>query len=346
MRFGSTAPRDRRHAIDPAVSWIGAPVSDVPHRIDPEALTCTSTRYTLLERIGRGAASTVHRAIEHRFDGGAREVALKRLVPLLAEDADFLGAYIGEAVAAASLRHPNIARIGKVGRGATGYFISRELVRGHDLRKITARSSYLGLELPLGLVLSVLRELCDALAHAHSARHPVIHGDLSPGHLLIDCRGRLRVIDFGVGLAPPSDELSRTRLARGKHGYVSPEVLCGERPTDVSDVFAVGVLAHELLTGRPLFTGATDAACARDIARAVRRQSIAPPSASRQDCPRAVDDLVMRALQRRPEARFSSAAAMRAAVVSLGADELADARPAVVARVVATLFGQRTVAHL
>jgi serine/threonine-protein kinase len=342
MRFGSTAPRDRRHAIDPEDSWIGAPVSDVPHRIDPAALTCTSTRYTLLERIGRGATSTVHRAIEHRVDGGAREVALKRLVPLLAEDADFLGAYISEAVAAASLRHPNIARIGKVGRGATGYFISRELVRGHDLRQIAARSSYLGLELPLGLVLSLLRELCDALAHAHSARHPVMHGDLTPGHLLVDSRGRLRLIDFGVGLARPSDELTRIRLARGKHGYTSPEAGRGEPPTDGSDVFVAGVLAHELLTGRRLFTGATDA----EIARAVQQQPIAPPSASRRHCPRAVDDLVMRALQRRPGARFSSAAAMRTAIVSLGADELVDARPPVVARAVATLFGQRTVTHL
>ncbi|HUP21324.1 MAG TPA: serine/threonine-protein kinase, partial [Thermoanaerobaculia bacterium] len=271
-----------------------------------------------------------------------REVALKRLVPLLAEDADFLGAYIAEAAAAASLRHPNIARISKVGRGATGYFISRELVRGHDLRQIAARSSYLGLALPLGPVLSLLRELCDALAHAHSARHPVVHGDLTPSHLLVDSRGRLRMIDFGVGLARASDELSRTRLVRGKQGYSSPEALCGQRPTEASDVFAAGVLAHELLTGRRLFTGATDA----EIGRAVQRQPIAPPSASRGDCPRAVDDLVMRALQRRPDARFSSAAAMRTAVVSLGADELADARPPVVARVVATLFGQRTVTHL
>lgn len=336
MRFGSTARRDRRHAIDPAVSWVGTLSSDVPYRLDPAALTCTSTRYTLLERIGGGATSTVHRAIEHRVDGGAREVALKRLAPLLAEDAGFLGAYIGEAAAAASLRHPNISRIGKVGRGATGYFISRELVRGHDLRQIMARASCLGHVLPLGMVLSILRELCDALAHAHAARYPVVHGDLSPGHLLVDRRGRLRLIDFGVGLARPSDELSRARLVRGKHGYASPEAARGESCTDASDVFAAGAIAYELLTGRPLFTGATDA----DVARAVQRHPIAPPSALRRDCPRALDALVMRALQRRPTARYASAAAMRTAVVAVGADELADTRPAVVAQAIETLFGR------
>ena len=286
--------------------------------------------FEVLERLGAGGMAVVHRALRRGGPGGAQEVALKRLLPHLAEDAAFIRAFAREATMASSLRHENICRIHELGRVQDAYFISMEYLEGRDLRALLRRAHRGRRPPPVEVTLSILSQLCAALDHAHTARDDetgeplgLVHRDVSPANVLVTRTGLVKVIDFGIARATLAKFRTETGRFRGKLGYLPPEAIQG-KPLDArSDLFSVGVIAHELLTARPLFGSVNDF----DILRRVQHEEIEPPSRQNPECPPALDALVAMALARDPDRRFQSAAAMRQALREIG-----DAAPDMVAR--------------
>lgn len=278
--------------------------------------------YTVYERLGAGGMATVHRATIPIGAGVIREVALKRLLPQLADDRQFVADFIREAKLAAQLDHPSIVHILELGHTENTYFIAMELVRGQPLTQLMKRARALKQATPIGVVVAVLAEVCDALDHASNGRgiygQPlhIVHRDLTPSNLIVTDEGRVKLIDFGVAKALTGKFMTNTGLVKGKLGYMSVEALSGSAVDARTDLFSVGVVAWELLTGERLFTGVNEI----DVILKIRRGEVAPPSTINPACPAVLDAIVVQALARNREDRWSSASAMRRALDGLRRD--------------------------
>jgi len=275
--------------------------------------------YLVYERLGMGGMATVHRARERGIEGFERIVALKRLLPHLAEDASFIKSFVREAKLAALLNHVNIVQLFELGRVGTEYFISMEYIDGCDIRRILRHARRVTGPPPINVTVGLLLQLCDALDYAHSRVDDkgqplgLVHRDVSPSNLLVTRSGVLKVIDFGIAKAQSSHLHTHTGRVKGKLAYMAPEAVAGKDLDSRSDLFAVGVVAHELLTARPLFASKNE----YQTLLKVQRGDIMPPSTFNQECPPELDALVLKALARDPNERFASAAALREALQAL-----------------------------
>jgi serine/threonine protein kinase len=272
--------------------------------------------YIVYERLGVGGMATVHRAKKRGIAGFERGVALKRMLPHLAEDAEFINSFVREAKLASLLVHPNIAQIYDFGRVGAIYYIAMEHVDGFDVRKMLRYSNRHKEPLPLNVVMSVLTELCDALEYAHTfvdehgQPQGIVHRDVSPSNLIVAQSGHLKVIDFGIAKANVRQLHTESGRVKGKLGYMSPEAVTGRAFGPVSDVFSAGVVAHELLTAHPLFSAKTD----YDTLIRIHEAEIPPPSRRNPGVPAALDEVVLAALSRDPERRLQTAGAFREAL--------------------------------
>src|SRR5215475_11605073 len=269
--------------------------------------------YLVYERLGVGGMATVYRAKKCGIAGFERGVALKRMLPHLADDAEFIHSFVREAKLASLLVHPNIAQIYDFGRIDSVYYIAMEHVDGFDVRKMLRYSNRHKDPLPLPVVLSILSELCDALDYAHTfvdehgQPQGIVHRDVSPSNLIIAQSGHLKVIDFGIAKANVRQLHTESGRVKGKLGYMSPEAVSGRSFGPVSDVFSAGVVAHELLTAHPLFSAKTD----YDTLIRIHEAEIPPPSRRNPSVSAALDEIVLAALHRDPERRLQSAGALR-----------------------------------
>ncbi len=282
-----------------------AGIPDAPEEFGP---------YVIYERLGLGGMATVHRAKKTGIAGFERGVALKRLLSHLAEDAVFVESFIREAKVASLLLHPNIAQIYDFGRIGGIYYIAMEHVDGFDVRKLLRHANRTGEPIPLGVVMSILIELCDALEYAHTfpdeTGQPIgiVHRDVSPSNLIVASTGHIKVIDFGIAKASSRQLKTESGRVKGKLGYMSPEAAMGNVMGPVSDMFSVGVVAHELLTARPLFSAKTDF----ETMLRIREGEIYPPSRRNPLVSQQLDDVVLGALERDAYARIQTAGQMRA----------------------------------
>ena len=269
--------------------------------------------YVVYERLGVGGMATVHRAKKRGIAGFERGVALKRMLPHLADDVEFINSFVREAKLASMLVHPNIAQVYDFGRVGSTYFIAMEHVDGFDVRKMLRYSNRHKEPLPLNVVMSILCELCDALEYAHTfvdehgTPQGIVHRDVSPSNLIVAQSGHLKVIDFGIAKANVRQLHTESGRVKGKLGYMSPEAVSGRSFGPVSDVFSAGVVAHELLTAHPLFSAKTD----YDTLIRIHEAEIPPPSRRNPSVPSALDELVLAALARDPERRLQTAGAFR-----------------------------------
>jgi eukaryotic-like serine/threonine-protein kinase len=272
----------------------------------------------VLERLGIGGMATVHRAIERGAEGFERVVALKRLLPHLAEDEEFVRAFVREAKLASMLRHISIVQIYELGRVGPSYFISMEYIPGRDLRVILRQARRVCGPPPIEVALALLNELLEALDYAHSQRAAdgtplgIVHRDISPSNLLVSHTGHLKVIDFGIAKATIGHLMTHTGRVKGKLSYMAPEALSG-RLDGRSDLFSASVIAHELLTATPLF------ACKEDLQTIDKLQNMQPPPPSTKNptCPPELDEIVLRGLAKDPATRWQSATEMRGAIMEL-----------------------------
>jgi serine/threonine protein kinase len=272
--------------------------------------------YIVYERLGVGGMATVHRAKKRGIAGFERGVALKRMLPHLAEDSEFINSFVREAKLASLLVHPNIAQIYDFGRVGNVYYIAMEHVDGFDVRKMLRYSNRHKEPLPLNVVLSIMCELCDALEYAHTfvdehgQPQGIVHRDVSPSNLIVAQSGHLKVIDFGIAKANVRQLHTESGRVKGKLGYMSPEAVSGRSFGPVSDVFSAGVVCHELLTAHPLFSAKTD----YDTLIRIHEAEIPPPSRRNPTVPASLDEVVLAALSRDPERRLQTAGAFREAL--------------------------------
>ena len=277
----------------------------------------------MLERIGIGGMATVHRAIERGIEGFERVVALKRLLPHLAEDEGFVRAFVREAKLASLLQHGNIVQLYELGRVGASYFISMEYIPGRDLRVILRQARRVCGPPPVEIALSIMTELLDALDYAHSQVGAdgkplgLVHRDISPSNLIVSHTGHLKVIDFGIAKATLGHLMTHTGRIKGKLSYMAPEALSGRTLDGRSDLFSASVIAHELLTATPLFAAKDDF---QTIDRLQNMQP-APPSSRNPSCPPELDEIVLRGLTKDPTERWRSASEMRAALADFAIDQ-------------------------
>jgi serine/threonine protein kinase len=272
--------------------------------------------YLVYERLGMGGMATVHRAKKRGIAGFERGVALKRMLPHLSEDAEFVNSFVREAKLASLLVHPNIAQIYDFGQIDNVYFIAMEHVDGFDVSKLLRRSHRDNAVPPLNVVLSILAELCEALEYAHTfvdengQPQGIVHRDVSPANLIVAQTGHLKVIDFGIAKASSRPLHTESGRVKGKLGYMSPEAVLGGAVGPPSDVFSAGVVAYELLTVQPLFSARTD----YETLRRIREAEIPPPSRRNPRIPTSLDQVVLAALERDDRRRLQTAGGFRKAL--------------------------------
>ena len=269
-------------------------------------------KYTLFERIGRGGMAEVYKGRIQGPAGFERVFVVKRILPHLSDDASFIKMFVEEAKLSARLNHPNIVHIFELGAVEGEYFISMEYIRGHDLSE-TMRAIWKALGPPRPELVSYIgREACRGLAYAHNLTDEngrplgMIHRDVSPSNVMLSYEGAVKMLDFGIAKALGDAEPSKSGTLKGKYAYMAPEQTEGDNIDHRSDIFAIGIVLHEVLTGRRLFKGQNDV---QTIER-VRRCEVPPPSAQNPNVPRELDDILLKALQRDPMRRWSNAADM------------------------------------
>jgi serine/threonine protein kinase len=277
--------------------------------------------YTVHEALGAGGMASVHLADWNPAGGAPRRVALKRLFPHIAANPEIVAMFIDEARLARYLSHPNIAQVYEFGRIGSTYFIAFEFVQGPTVHQLAKQcDSHVGY-IPIPIVLEIMCQVCDALHHAHNLsdeeRLPlgIVHRDISPHNLIVSTAGFVKLIDFGLAKAKQSSVQSHSGIIKGKLAYIAPEYVDGSLDQRC-DLWAVGVVLHELLTGRRLFDAPDDPA----LVDQVRNLAIPPPSRFRAEVMTPLDDIVFTALEREPRKRWQTATSLRAALAKHAKD--------------------------
>jgi serine/threonine protein kinase len=247
--------------------------------------------------------------------GFERTFVVKRILPHLSDDPTFTKMFIDEAKIAAKLSHPNIVQVFELGSVDEEYFMSMEYVRGHDLAE-TMRTLWARVGPPRPeLVAYVGREMCRALAYAHDFTSEdgeslgMIHRDVSPSNVMLSYDGAVKILDFGIAKAlggDPVEEATKSGTLKGKFAYMAPEQTASNDIDRRIDIFATGIVLHEILTGRRLFKGENDM---QTIER-VRRCEVVAPSLFNPLCPPQLDQIVLQALARNADERYQSASEM------------------------------------
>ena len=273
--------------------------------------------YHLLEKIATGGMAEVWRARAYGMAGFEKILVIKKVLPALAKDQEFIDLFIDEARIAVQLLHVNIVQVFDLGKVEDSYYMAMEYVHGLDLARLVTRSKKLG-PFPVGVALFTIGEVLKALDFAHNRRGEddlplrIVHCDISPQNVLVSYAGEVKITDFGISRAA-FQATSVHDVVRGKYAYMSPEQVEGSELDGRSDLFSVGIVLYELLTGRRLFK-----AKSRDetLAR-VRRAEVPAPKVYRPELSDAVEEMLFKALALRPEDRFQSAGEMLEAVHTL-----------------------------
>jgi serine/threonine protein kinase len=270
--------------------------------------------YQLIDRVAIGGMAEVFKAKRAGVAGFEKVVAVKRILPHLSENKEFLDMFVDEAKMVAGLAHPNIVQIFDLGRIEKSYYIAMEYVHGRDLRTIMRRARDKGLRMPLDLSLRVVEKVCAALEYAHRKKDErgqpmqIVHRDVSPQNILIAFEGDVKLVDFGIAKAATKASNTDRGALRGKLLYMSPEQAWG-RPIDRrSDVFSLGIVLYEMVTETKPFVGAGTEV---SILELVRQCVITPAREINPRVPEALDRVIMKALARDPAERYQDAGQMQ-----------------------------------
>jgi serine/threonine protein kinase len=249
-------------------------------------------------------------------------VAVKRILPHLTEDRQYVTMFLDESRVLAQLEHENIIRTLEVGQVGETPFIAIEYVFGQDARMLFHRSRRSEQPIPVPVASFIITQVCAALHHAHEAEDAygntlgLVHRDVSLQNVLLSYDGAVKLTDFGIAMSATNRARTEAGIVKGKFGYMSPEQIKGETMDRRSDVFATGICLYELLTCERLFSGETDYAAIEKV----RSASIAPPSQLNREIPSGLEAIVMKALARQPRDRYQTAADLRRALLAFMAE--------------------------
>src|SRR4051812_45557952 len=221
-------------------------------------------KYQLLRKIGAGGMGQVYLARTAGSQGFEKLVVIKRILPHLVEDEEFLAMFFDEAKIAARLNHPNLVQIFDLGEANHSHYLAMEYVPGDDLRRVDVTSRKAQKPIPVGLVCRIIADAAAGLDYAHKAKDTqgkplgLIHRDVSPQNILVGFDGAVKLIDFGVAKAAGRMQHTASGILKGKYPYMSPEQADGQEMDGRSDQFALGIVCWELLTRQRLFKGESD----------------------------------------------------------------------------------------
>jgi serine/threonine protein kinase len=264
--------------------------------------------YELIKYFTAGGMADLYLARRPDHPG---DLVLKKIQTRYVDFTKVVKMFIDEGRIAQALDHPNIVKIVDVGHHDGTYFIAMEYIAGRDLLAVCRRGVEVGQFLPRPLAVAILVQALRGLQHAHekvgSDGRPlrVVHCDISPGNIVIGWGGTVKIVDFGISRATIQLRVEDHSVA-GKYNYMAPEQIKGEAVDPRADIFAIGILLYELTTGKRLFRGRPE-----QVMRMVIEDPIARPIEIRPDFPPALDVIIMRALERDPEARYQTARALR-----------------------------------
>lgn len=266
-------------------------------------------KYTLIDRIAVGGMAEIFLARQAGLEGFEKTIVIKRIRPHLSKQAAFVKMFLNEAKLAAQLNHPNIVQIYDLGKIGESYFIAMEYIFGRDMRRIIPKADTLGIPFPMVYALKIASSVCEGLYYAHQKvdlyGHAlnIVHRDVTPENIFVSFDGTVKVLDFGIAKAANQIEQTRAGEIKGKLSYMSPEQCMGKSLDCRSDLFSLGVVLYEWLTGFKLFTGDSEVA----ILKSITEGKIYAPSYFKADIPEAVEAILMKALEKDREKRYQTA---------------------------------------
>jgi TonB family protein len=269
-------------------------------------------QYVLVEKIATGGMAEVWKARMRGVEGFQKIVAIKKILPHLSDNQDFIEMFIDEAKLAAQLNHNNIIHIYDLGKIQSSYYIAMEYIDGYDLKTILRRGEERDQPMGIELALFIASKIASALDYAHR-KHDfegkdmgLVHRDVSPQNVLISQEGDIKLCDFGIAKAASKASHTQAGALKGKLQYMSPEQAWGRNIDRRSDIFALATVLFEMLTGRKLFTGDNELS----ILEQVREARVVAPSTINDEVPPEVDKIVQKALQKDPAGRYQTAGEM------------------------------------
>ncbi|MEM1413704.1 MAG: protein kinase [Myxococcota bacterium] len=266
-------------------------------------------RYRVTQRLEAGGMAEVFVGEAMSVQGFKKKVAIKRVLPHLAQNKNFIGMFLDEARLGARLNHANIVSVFDIGAADDTYFIVMEFVDGSNLKKIIEVLRESGRHIPLKEAIYITMEACHGLSYAHELEDDegndlnIVHRDISPPNILISKRGEVKVTDFGLAKAHTQLEKTDPGVVKGKFSYLSPEAALGKPVDQRADVFAIGIVLWEMLAGRRLFLGETD----YQTVKLVQQANVPSLSRLNPEVDAEFEALLARALARDPEQRFRTA---------------------------------------
>ncbi len=276
-------------------------------------------RYFLLDHIAQGGMAEIYRARLASADGAGRIIVIKRIQAGYGANAEFLQMFKSEIKVTMGFNHPNIVQLYDFGEENQQPYIAMEMVDGKNLRQFMSRFAELKQTFPVELATFIVEQAASGLHYAHSFKDKIsgeplniVHRDISPQNILISFEGNVKVIDFGIAKATVNSESTRAGVIKGKPSYLSPEQISGEVLDGRSDIFALGAVLWEILTGKKLFAGENDLAVLKLIESC--QTHVKPPSTLNPKVPKELDYIVLKTLTKQREKRYQSAEELQRAL--------------------------------
>ncbi len=270
-------------------------------------------KYLLLGRISVGGMAEVFKAKSFGVQGFEKIIAIKRILPALCRDEEFISMFIDEAKIAGQLAHGNIGKIHELGQVDGAHFIAMEYIWGRDLLQLQNRFKKRGQRIAPAAASFIVMKVCEGLNYAHRKRDvlgvemEIVHRDCSPQNVVLSFEGEVKLIDFGIARAASRQSRTNAGVLKGKFGYMSPEQVRGLPLDRRTDIFSLGIILFETLTGKRLFDGESDFATLEKV----RHVEIDHQALAEAKVPEQLKSVVLKALERSPEERYQWCSEMR-----------------------------------